>query len=469
MNKSYAYLILTYFLVLISCSSDTDEPQPDPDVIAPTVNFEIAGFTKSSTSESIVASGQIEVNINAEDAGGILKVEAFIDDQKVGEDTTSPYQITIDISSFESKIGQTDKFKNYTLKIVVTDTSGNTTTSEQTIHIDNELPVISEVTLEADTIINGNTNAVTFNVSDNEGLSVVKIYLNNELISEITDANYELNIDTRQLDDGDNTFIIEAIDLAENTATFEVSFVSDNTGPEITLESFDENQIIDESITLSPVVSDPFSSITSVEFLVGEDSQLIIQGGNSPEWTINPDDFETGVTSFYIIAKDSFGNENIKEFPIQIQRRLLTINVPGNRVYKGMKTAVAFVSRMDGTLIQSKEILREESQLIFSVAEEFDIDTEFMLSFYLEENPNGHAAYISTHQNLTRNNPKIINLAAPKYLDSSPGYNTQLPITNFLWIWGKFCIPKLNGGSYCPEEEIQLRMPIQIYFHVPLA
>src|SRR5690606_31761758 len=74
-------------------------------------------------------------------------------------------------------------------------------------------------------------------------------------------------------------------------------------------------------------------------------------------------------------------------------------------------TPVVFISRMDGSLVVSKEILRSDRQIILSVPEEFDLTTEFMLSFYLQDN--GNTAGISTHQNLTRGNPKILTLAEP--------------------------------------------------------
>ena len=121
---------------LLSCSSDSSDTTPEPDTVAPTLDFTISGT--SSGSEPIVVSNQMEININAQDAKGISKVEAFIDDEKVGEDTTAPYQITIDVSNYTSKNNLTAKFTDYTLKVTVTDTSGNETSKEQVIHIDNE-------------------------------------------------------------------------------------------------------------------------------------------------------------------------------------------------------------------------------------------------------------------------------------------------------------------------------------------
>ncbi|TAI48237.1 Ig-like domain-containing protein [Flagellimonas allohymeniacidonis] len=141
-NQIFPALLSLFLLFFLSCSSDSGEETPQPDTQAPTVDFNIAGAT-SSGSTPIVVSNEIIINVDARDAGGVAKVEAFIDDQKVGEDTSAPYQIVIDVTGFESKLAQTSKFKNYTLKITVTDTSGNTSSKEQLINIENKTPLIT--------------------------------------------------------------------------------------------------------------------------------------------------------------------------------------------------------------------------------------------------------------------------------------------------------------------------------------
>lgn len=439
------FLLLFSILTLLSCSSESEDPTPEPDTVSPTVDFSIAGSTANpNSSEPSVYSNQIVVEIDAEDAGGVAKVEAFLNNEKVGEDSSAPYRITVDLSNYSSKNASTGKFTDYTLKITVTDTSGNKSSVEETIHIDNELPTISEVTLDNNVLINGDTNIVSFSVSDNEGLSSVKTYLNNSVLEEITDELYEININTLELSDGENMFRIEAIDLANNIAVYEVTFVSDNTGPSVVLESLPLDRLVDESIMLSPEVSDEFSTVESVELLIGEESQVIFEGTGPYNWDFDPESFAPGATSVFIKSIDGLNNESVVEYPIDIFRRLITVNVPQGKLDNGMKMGIVFVSKMDGTLIDWKEMSTESQQIILRSSEEFDFETEFMLSFYLEENPASNAAYISTHQNLTRNNPEVLNLSAPKYFDSANENYSQLPVVNFISndvIYG-------NGGNY---------------------
>ncbi|MEC8832520.1 MAG: Ig-like domain-containing protein [Bacteroidota bacterium] len=426
---------LTSLIVLFSCSSDSENPvpEPEPDVVAPEVDFTIPGSTGGTTSQPPVFSNQIVVDIDATDAGGVAKVEAFLNNEKVGEDTTAPYQITIDISNYASKNNLTGKFTDYTLKITVTDTSGNETSKEEIIHIDNELPAITEVSLTNGQVIGGDTNAVTFNVSDNEGLTSVKTYINDLLLQEITEEEYEINLNTLDLTDGENILKIEAVDLANNVTTYDVSFIADNTGPEISMESvIPDNNLVDQVLSLTPDILDEFSTVSSVEILVGDESQIVFEGDVAYSWEFNPDLFPTGPTSIFIKSTDALNNESIIEYPIDIYRRLITINVPEYKLYNGMKMGIVFVSKMDGSLIDWKEFSHDSQQIILRSAEEFDFETEFMLTFYLEENPSSNAAYISTHQNLTRDNPKVLNLSTPKYLSSGQDSSHQIPITNFL-------------------------------------
>src|SRR5690606_19483942 len=93
-------------------------------------------------------------------AKGISKVEAFLDDVKAGEDTEAPFEITIDLTLYAKKLRDKgivlSKTRTlYTLKVSATDLSGNVSTTEQDIIVDNEMPTITEVSLENNAVIGG--------------------------------------------------------------------------------------------------------------------------------------------------------------------------------------------------------------------------------------------------------------------------------------------------------------------------
>jgi hypothetical protein len=138
------YIFITALLIfLISCSKDSeDESIEQLDKIAPEVQISIKGADINSTGP-IIVDGQLEIQVDASDAGGISKVEAFINNEKVGEDVTTPYEFIIDLTTFISKTSKNSVNSNETLKITVTDKAGNQTSVEKTIIVSNKTPLIT--------------------------------------------------------------------------------------------------------------------------------------------------------------------------------------------------------------------------------------------------------------------------------------------------------------------------------------
>ena len=441
--------LFSLVLLLLSCSSDSGDPapEPEPDVIAPTVTVQIAGSTNNSTGEPSVFSNQITIDISAQDAGGVAKVEAFINDQKVGEDNSAPFQLTIDLSNYSSKIPSTGKFQDYILKIVATDTSGNEGVSEQIIHIDNELPSISEVSLSDRQVIGGDTNTFTFTASDNEGLSIVKIYINNELASEISNDLYEFNINTLDLSDGENILKIEATDLAENTTSHEVTFISDNTGPLIVPNTVEEGQILDEEFLMSITLSDTYSNVTMFDVTLGEQN-LLTSGVDFPSGTdgqvdfdMNPENYSTGEQILKIIAFDSLGNTSVMEIPVQILRLLVTITIPEGFLSPNIPSNhFAFASEMNGEPIDVEEIFFETREVKLYAQGEFDTTQSFVLTYASVVGPNRNTSYLYSIMNLTRENPGALELEVPKRFSFNGGI--PYPINGFASTSQLYCFGK---------------------------
>src|SRR5690606_37613811 len=181
MIKNIALKALLLLGVLcISCSKDSEEA---PDITPPSVDFSIKGVTQSNTEAPPIIGNTVEIEISAQDAKGISKVEAFIDDAKVGEDKEAPFKITIDLSQYAKKLSGKGTAINktqtqYTLIVSATDLSGNVSSVEQDIIVDNEIPTITEVTLENNAVITGTENEVTFKDSDNEGITSLEVKIN---------------------------------------------------------------------------------------------------------------------------------------------------------------------------------------------------------------------------------------------------------------------------------------------------
>ena len=444
-------LSLFICLFLLSCSSDSENEIPQQDATPPDVEISFAGFNNDPGSGPLVVGNQLQVNIDASDTSGIAKVEAFIDDEKVGEDNTAPYQITIDLSGFSSKLNHSDKFMEYTLRIVVTDNAGNTASEQQIITIDNESPVIIEVSLETGEILNGDTNPVFFDVVDNEGLTNVKAYVNGELITEITDGNYELNINTQNLEDGEKTLRIEALDLAENTAIYEVNFISDNTGPQIDLDALVDEQVVDLTLVLNPNIEDTFSSVQSVQYFLGDELQLLIEDSSSFSWELDPENFVTGNSVFSIVARDDLGNETVLAYTIEIQRRLITIKFPEQSPNSERLGYYIFASGSNGELLGIKEVAPENNEVILSTLVDIKPEEEFMITFADRIfGRSGETNEFTTIQNIKRGSVNAIDLKSrPQFRSNlSPLDPRSFQIDPSLWYTDQDLLNLGSGGSF---------------------
>lgn len=393
--------LFLFLLLLFACSSNEDEQEPDH--TAPTLAFSIAGIP-DNTSSPIVLSKHLEINIDAKDSGGIQKVEAFINEVKVGEDTEAPYKITVDLDSYASKGASSSKYTDYTLKIVVTDLAGNTTEKTQVFNVDNELPSISNVSISNGTILHGDLNTITFEVSDNEGVSSVRAKLNGNPYKTFNSEPYTFSIDSQSLEDGPNTLTLEAEDAGGNNATHTVSFIVDNTGPDILFKNLENNKIVDSTLVLEPSIIDAYSGVVQVTISIGdlEGNKKEFGKGAPVKMTFDPYSESTGQKQVHLIAKDSLGNQSEVNMDIDIYRRLTMVTLPNDYFEHQIVRFYAFASKMDGSLLDVKRLTPDSNKLILRTLEEITPDTEFMLTLAAyKSNSTANHTMLTTLQNLT--------------------------------------------------------------------
>ncbi|MEH6682001.1 MAG: Ig-like domain-containing protein [Sediminicola sp.] len=470
------FTIAFFVILLLSCTEDS-ETQEIPDTTAPVVGFSLGGFPSVPAGEVVVVGSQIVVNVEAVDEGGIAKIEAFINNDKVGEDAQAPYSITINLASYTSKVGKSTDFVDYALKITATDKAGNMTSIEQTIHIDDKMPTITDVSLVSGSVLHGNVNSILFDVMDNQELSAVSIYLNDDLQATFNDANYIFNLDTSKLPDGENTFKIEAVDPAGNIGRHIVQFIVDNQGPEITLETLQEGQLIDAPIILSPVVVDAYSKISSVEIYF--DGELVYSSDGSEEidYNFEPENYPAGAAMFRIRTIDELGNANEMERNIAIVRLLLKLTIPEGYLSPHISTNhFVIASEMDGSLLDMKEIILETREIKLSTSEEFDIEKEFVITF-ASLGKNGVASYLYSIANVNRKSIEELNLSVPKRytVQGTTGYTingfseqTQLSAFGRDYQLSSSEVGEPLITSFIPSNHASETGPIYVYGFNPL-
>ncbi|WP_456865204.1 Ig-like domain-containing protein [Galbibacter sp. BG1] len=441
-------LLLIICLIIFSCDKDLEE---EIDTIPPVLSFEIEGVKKAETPNEIpIVGNKMEININADDEKGISKVEAYINDTKVAEDKTAPFKLSIDLNSFNSiKKSTANKGEVFSLKIVAQDNSGNTAVSEQEIYIDNTLPTISKVSLEEGTILNGTENTISFIAEDDQDITNLEVFLNNETVEfkTLEDNNYSLNFDSTKFEDGEKTLKIIAEDAAENTTIYEVKFITDNTGPEITFEDIKEEDIVIENTVIKPALKDLYSEIDSVQIKLN-DSILLNSVASEISFELNPDDYSTGEKQIRITAKDKLGNTSVSTTNFKIHRKLITINIPEEALSSTFSRFYIFSSNYEGKILDIKEVLNNTRSITLTTEKNINKEESFMLTFAALSSGYIDSSYLTTFQDLTINNPSEVNIKTPKREIQEARKRIQSTGVNFESTLGSVINVNAYGSDY---------------------
>ncbi|WP_109301652.1 Ig-like domain-containing protein [Aquimarina sp. AU474] len=412
-NRIASVLFIVLLSILNSCGSDDALP-PDttpPANITLTLN-DVAGDDNTV----IRISNTIQVKANASDDVGVFKIELFIDNQKIAEDTTAPFELTADVSSFETG--------EHILKVTASDAAGNTASKESNIFIDNTMPSITNLSIENNTILGGDENTLTFDVTDDAGINTVAVLINSVSIAEITNEDYEVIIKTNALEDGNNEIKIVATDDTGNVSTVIQNFVADNTGPQIEVSNLVEDQIIDKILNFKPEITDIHSEVVSLEILFNDQQIKLFENISNFDFDFDPEIYNVGPGVFKFVAIDNLGNQTEKIITSKVLRALLRLEHPTNFINQYTSEFWIFASNPDGTTISAQQIERGTNQTVLYAPGEFNTSDEFMITFYSHENTvdSRTSSRISTIQNLTRVLPETITISD---LDRSVGVISQ--------------------------------------------
>ena len=180
------------------------------DTSAPVVNI-------TAPSNASTVRGTVTITAEALDNIAVSKVEFYVDNVKIGEDTTEPYTYAWNTTGLQN-------FSTHSLKAIAYDSSNNTVTDNDTsVTVDNSDNVAPTVNVTAPS--NGGSYSpgalvsITASASDNVAVSKVQFYINNILVSEDLSSPYEMPWDTTGLSDGSYAIKAIAFDTTGNTAT----------------------------------------------------------------------------------------------------------------------------------------------------------------------------------------------------------------------------------------------------------
>ena len=151
------------------------------------------------------------INAAVADAGGISKVEFYIDGSLLGTDTVSPYSFQLNPISFTNGA--------HTLTAKAYDNANNSATSTPVnTTINNPDVTAPSVLITAplnNTTVNG-TIVINADASDAVAVAGVEFYLDGALKSTVTISPYSYTLDTKTLTNAVHTIVVKAFDSSSN-------------------------------------------------------------------------------------------------------------------------------------------------------------------------------------------------------------------------------------------------------------
>ena len=170
--------------------------------------------------------GQILITASASDDVGVIEVDFLVNNVSIGSDTTSPFEITWDTTSFADD--------RYDLVARAMDAVGNSTDSEVVrVDIDNSScgndpnPPTVAMTTPAPGTVSG-TVTVSANAADDVGITLVSFLAGGQLIEADATSPYSISWDTIAAPNGDIALTAEATDGCNTTASSPVTVTVDN-------------------------------------------------------------------------------------------------------------------------------------------------------------------------------------------------------------------------------------------------
>jgi Bacterial Ig domain len=287
--------ILTLTAALVACP-------PALDVTPPSISL-------SSNSNNVITAGTIKLTATATDEVGVTKVEFYDGVTKLGEDTTTPYEQSVDFTIANNGT------KSYSAKAF--DVANNSTSSDPattvTVNIPDTTPPTVSLSSDVSSVTTASTIKLTATTTDNVGVTKVEFYEGTTKIGEDLSSPFEQSIDFLIANNGAKTYSAKAYDAANNaTSSDPVGVVvniapgPDTVPPTVSLSSTSSTVIVAGSIKLTATASDNLG-VSKVEFYDG--TTKLGEDTSTPfEQTINFVRANNGSKSFTAKAFDAANN-----------------------------------------------------------------------------------------------------------------------------------------------------------------
>ncbi|KFE60805.1 Ig-like domain-containing protein [Hyalangium minutum] len=238
----------------VSVTFDNDFTPPTVTLTAPTEGTSLIG--------TIILSATA-----ADERSAMSRVEFYLGTTLIGSDSSAPYSINYNTRQ------QANGAKVLTAKAY--DAVGNAGTSVPVnVVIDNDYaaPTVAVTGLAEGAALTGTLTFTATATDERSTLSRVDFYADTTLIGSDTTSPYSISYNTRQLANGAKVITAKAYDTWNNVGTsapVNVTFDNDFAAPTVALTSPTDGAPVSDTLTLSATASDDRSTVSKVEFYVG--------------------------------------------------------------------------------------------------------------------------------------------------------------------------------------------------------
>lgn len=230
-----------------------------PDVTPPTVSI------TSPANGATISGSSVAFNATAADAGGVQKVQFYVDGTYLGFDSAAPFTRTLDTTAFTNGAHQ--------LRARAFDLANNTTWTTINVTVSNadSVPPTASVTAPADgATISGASVTFSATAADGGGIQKVQFYVDGTYLGFDAVAPYTRVLNTTTLANGAHQLRVRAFDNANNTtwATINVTVNNvDTTPPLVAITAPGGGATVSGTIGLGATAADNVG-IQKVQFYV---------------------------------------------------------------------------------------------------------------------------------------------------------------------------------------------------------
>jgi len=211
--------------------------------------------------------GIVTIKATANDNVGVVKVEFYIDGQKKGEDTSSPYEYSWNTDTFNFNSQHTIQAKAYDNagnvgeSPIITVTIGDSNAPEVVITNPTDGSTVSGTVL-----IQAQVTERSKKTKAPSGIAKVEFYIDNNEVGEDTSSPYEYSWNTTQYTDGTHIITAKAYDNAGNVG--ESPVISVTISAPVTFADFYLEQAVRNTLGIpggQPITRADMTRLTSLD------------------------------------------------------------------------------------------------------------------------------------------------------------------------------------------------------------